>query len=108
MPRSGQQPLSAAKAAELLNSGSQSSQAFSLFASAPSHLDPQCQQLLKQLTKKDALTRQKALQALNLRVSTQLDADALQLLVPQWLLHYPRLVLDTSRYYSICTQCKTP
>ncbi len=100
MPRSGQ-PLSAAKAAELLNKsssivGQSSSFTPSLFAAAPLHLDPQCQTFLKQLTKKDALTRQKALQALNQRV-TQLDEDALQLLLPQWLLHYPRLVLDTSR-----------
>ena len=92
------QPLSAARAAELLSGGGGSGA--SLFAAIPSDVDPECQQLLQKLTKKDALTRQKALQSLTARFE-QLDADALQHVPAQWLLHYPRLVLDPSR----CAMC---
>ena len=93
MPKPSQ-PLSAARAAELLSNGAASGA--SLFTAIPSDIDPECLQLLQKLTKKDALTRQKALQALAARLE-QLDADALQNVPTQWLLHYPRLVLDPSR-----------
>ena len=64
--------------------------------SADLSLDPEITQSLKRLTKRDTSTKLKALKTLNTRLY-DVSQDGCAELLPSWLFHYKKLVMDNTR-----------